>query len=112
MYEWMAGKRRLLPTTLLSRSEVVKYFPLLKEQNLKGGVSYCDGLFDDARMNLIVILTAINNGAVASNYVEAEELIKKNGKVMGIKVKDIFTKELKLKALIKDLEKYREIKRD
>ena len=38
---------------------------------------------------------------------------KKNGIfVAGHCVKDIFTKELKLKALIKDLEKYREIKRD
>ena len=93
MYECMAGKRRLLPTKLLSKSEVIKYFPLLKEKNLKGGVSYCDGVFDDARMNLIVILTAINNGAVASNYIEAKEFIKRNGKITGVKVQDVFNKE-------------------
>jgi len=93
VYEWMAGKRRLLPTTLLNRSEVIKYFPLLKEKNLKGGVSYCDGIFDDARMNLIVVLTAINRGAVISNYVEAKELVKKNGKIVGVRVEDVFSKE-------------------
>lgn len=88
MYEWMAGKRKLLPTTLISKSDVMKYFPLIKEKNLKGGISYCDGTFDDARMNLIVILSAIQNGAVASNYVEAKEFIKKNGKIAGVKAKD------------------------
>ncbi len=93
IYEWMAGKRRLLPTKLLSKFEVIKYFPLLKEHNLKGGVSYCDGIFDDARMNLMAILTAIENGAVASNYIEAKELVKRRGRIIGVKVQDVINKE-------------------
>ncbi len=61
IYDWMAGKKRLIPTRTISRKEIISRFPLIKTNGLKGGVLYSDGIFNDARMNLMVILTAMKN---------------------------------------------------
>ncbi|WP_457629723.1 FAD-dependent oxidoreductase [Oceanithermus sp.] len=87
-YDLLAGHERLKPSRFVPRSRALEEFPQLKEEGLVGGVEYYDGQFDDARMNVAVILTALREGAVALNYVEVTGLVKEGGRVRGAVVHD------------------------
>lgn len=91
MYDWLAGKSNLKPSRFLSAKKAKKSFPMLKAKGLRGGVLYYDGQFDDARMNVTLAMTAIQQGAVVLNHVEVVSLRKENGKLTGATVRDRFT---------------------
>ena len=50
LYDWLAGRRSIGKSTVVSKKETQKNFPNLKSKNLRGGVRYFDGQFDDARL--------------------------------------------------------------
>ena len=50
VYDMMAGKLGLGPSTILDREETLAIIPNVNKEGLKGGVIYHDGQFDDARM--------------------------------------------------------------
>lgn len=53
---------------------------------------YYDGMHNDTRMNLMIVLTAAQHGAVCSNYVSVQSLLKdERGRVRGARVKDELT---------------------
>ncbi len=87
-YDLLAGHERLRPSRFVPRGKAMQEFPQLKDEGLVGGVEYYDGQFDDARMNVAIIVTALREGAAAANYAEVTELIKENGRVVGARVKD------------------------
>ena len=65
---------------------------MLKSAGLVGAVVYYDGMHNDARMNLALILTAIKHGAVVTNYTEVTSLQKDTaGKLVGAMIKDTMT---------------------
>ena len=92
-YDLLAGHERLRPSRFVPRSRALEEFPQLKEEGLVGGVEYYDGQFDDARMNVAVVLTARREGAVTLNYVEVTGLVKEGGRVRGAEVRDRLTDE-------------------
>lgn len=94
MYEILAGRRSIGATTFVSKNLVLEEFPYLDSQNLVGGIQLFDGQFDDARMNISIILSAQEEGAAVANYVEAEGFIKKDGRLIGLHVKDSLNGEL------------------
>lgn len=103
MYDMLAGSASLGPSTFISSKKALELFPMLKKDGLKGAVLYHDGQFNDARMNLSIILTAIDEGASALNYVRATEFLRKDGKINGLKVQDQNTNEsffIRAKAII------------
>ena len=53
---------------LLSRRETLERLPGAQADGLRGGILYCDGQFDDARLLIHLALTAIEQGAVLLNY--------------------------------------------
>ncbi len=87
-YDLLAGHERLKPSRFVPRSRALKEFPQLKEEGLVGGVEYYDGQFDDARMNVAVVLTALREGATAANYTEVTGLLKEGGRTRGAEVHD------------------------
>lgn len=89
MYDVVAGKASLGSSQFLSKAETLSRFPMMKKEGLKGAVLYYDGQFNDARMNVTLILSAIREGAIALNYMRAESLIKENEKVIGVMAKDL-----------------------
>jgi glycerol-3-phosphate dehydrogenase len=93
LYDMISGTETLGQSRFISQKKALELFPLLKKDNLKGAVLYYDGQFDDARMNISLILSAIREGAIALNYVKAKTLIKENGSVVGVKVRDMLTQE-------------------
>ncbi|MDX1386003.1 MAG: FAD-dependent oxidoreductase [bacterium] len=93
IYDWLAGKKNLNPSKYLSAKAAKKNFPLLKAKGLRGGVLYYDGQFDDARMNVSIALTALEKGAVLANHTEVIQLLKKDNRLHGVRVKDLNTQE-------------------
>ena len=91
LYDRLAGKSNLAPSYFVSSKEAVSRFPMLKKEGLNGGVVYYDGQFDDARMNVSLALTAVEEGASVANHVEATKFIKTEGKVSGLSVRDNLT---------------------
>ena len=88
VYDMMAGKMGLGPSTLLDKKETVELINNVKQEGLRGGVIYHDGQFDDSRMAITLALTASNLGATLINYVEVKGLLKENGLITGLEVLD------------------------
>lgn len=88
-YDFVAGSHGLENSYFLTRSKAMEAFPMLKKESLAGAMVYYDGTQNDARTNLSLALTAIQQGAVVTNYTEVTELIKdEHGKVAGAIIKD------------------------
>lgn len=90
-YDVLSGRQNIGHSRLLSREEALRRFPGLKPDGLKAGVLYYDGQFHDARMALILALTARKFGAVISNHVKVTDLLKKNEKICGAQLCDTLT---------------------
>ena len=89
VYDMMAGKLGLGPSTLLDRDETLALIPNVKKEGLRGGVIYHDGQFDDARMAVSMAQTAENHGAKLLNYLSVEGLIKDESEMItGVIAKD------------------------
>jgi glycerol-3-phosphate dehydrogenase len=94
VYDMMAGKLGLGPSTLLDREETLALIPNVKEEGLRGGVIYHDGQFDDARMAISMAQTAENHGAILVNYCSVDGLLKMDDMVQGVKVTDSLSGEV------------------
>src|SRR6516225_9653926 len=88
LYDVLAGRHRLGKSQLLSRAQVLERIPTLEPDQLKGGVRYFDGQFDDARLAVTLALTADDLGAVLVNHASVVALVKSAGKVRGVRVHD------------------------
>jgi glycerol-3-phosphate dehydrogenase len=88
LYDLLAGRLGLGPSRFLGRRELLRRFPMVRSNELKGGVLYYDGQFNDARMNLALAQTACSQGAALANYLEVESLISESGRVCGARVRD------------------------
>src|SRR6056300_2068147 len=93
VYDMMAGKLGLGPSTLLDREETLDLIPNVKKKGLRGGVIYHDGQFDDARMAISMAQTAENHGATLLNYMSVEGLVKEQDMVSGVEVMDTLSQK-------------------
>jgi glycerol-3-phosphate dehydrogenase len=74
MYDALAGRRGIGATRWLSNAETRGHLPGVRSQGLQGGVAYWDGQFDDARLAIALMRTAIGLGATVLNYVRVEQI--------------------------------------
>lgn len=89
MYDLFAGSQNLKGSYLMSKNATMEVAPMLDGSNLKAGLVYHDGSFNDTRMNATLAVTAIENSATVLNYMEVKQLVKdKDGKVAGAVVED------------------------
>lgn len=104
LYDWLAGKYRIGRSITLNKEEVVERLPAVRTHNLKGGIQYFDGQFDDARLALNLAQTAAEHGASILNYAEVNKINKDNaGSVSGLSFKDLETGKvhnIKAKSII------------
>jgi glycerol-3-phosphate dehydrogenase len=101
IYDLLSSSQGLKESHFISRDKAIEEFPNLKAHHLKGGIVYYDGQFDDARMNISLLLTAISYGATIANYLPVIQLKKTDGKISSALVKDKETKkEWEIKAKI------------
>ena len=84
LYDRLAGKLNIAPSRQLNREETIARIPNVETENLIGGAMYHDAQFDDARLALVLALTAADHGAALINYMPATALTKQNGAVNGV----------------------------
>jgi glycerol-3-phosphate dehydrogenase len=76
MYDWISGSANIGKSELLNKQEALELIPNLKSSGLFNAVSYYDGQMDDQRLNLALIQTAVEKGAICINHCSAEAFEK------------------------------------
>lgn len=90
-YDLLARGTRLEPSQTLYGQDVQRKLPNVSPERLYGGVVYCDGQFDDARLAINLAQTIVERGGVALNYVQVEQLLQDNGRITGVVARDVET---------------------
>ena len=80
-------------TSSLSREETLSRLPGVKPEGLMGGVQFFDGQFDDARLDVALMRTAFNHGAVCLNYMPVTAIERKGGWIQSVTATDKETGE-------------------
>ena len=76
IYNALAGKYGFGSSEILTREETLARLPTIKTEDLRGGVVYYDGQFDDTRLLINLVGTAADQGATLINYVRVVALTK------------------------------------
>jgi len=101
VYDLLSGKLSFGTSKFIRAKETLHRLSTLNKKNLKGGVVYHDGQFDDARLAVNLAQTCIENGATLLNHFKVQSLKKSSkGLVNGLlaidqetqKVYDLMTK--------------------
>jgi glycerol-3-phosphate dehydrogenase len=89
LYDLLSGSMSLGRSLPMSRNRVIKSIPQIVQNGLRGGVVYHDGQFDDSRLAVNLMQTALEKGATVVNYVKVTQLLKKSdGKISGVVARD------------------------
>ncbi len=121
MYDLLAGSENMEGAYWMGKGKALEAFPMLKQEGLVGGVVYYDGEYrigetgqycrahmtylssgqhNDSRMNISLVMTAVQHGAVVANHTEVVALHKKadatrggQERICGARLKDRMTGE-------------------
>ncbi|MCX6239412.1 MAG: glycerol-3-phosphate dehydrogenase/oxidase [Bacteroidia bacterium] len=99
-YDLLAGRLSMGKSHFINRKNTLTRLPQLNPKELKGGVVYHDGQFDDARMALALAQSCADNGSIVLNYFKVIDLLKnENGDINGVRAKEMVSgEEFNLKA--------------
>lgn len=102
VYDFLAGKLSFGKSLRIKKKETIARLSTLKTENLKGGVVYHDGQFDDSRLAVNIAQSCIENGATVLNHFKVKNLQKNDkGLVDGVVVVDTETiEEYRLNAKV------------
>lgn len=90
LYDALAfGSGPVKPHKHFRPRSLLKHYPFVDPDLLLGGFRYGDCQEDDARMTMTVVAAAQAAGAVCANRVEARELKREGGAIVGAKVRDV-----------------------
>ncbi|WP_194242007.1 glycerol-3-phosphate dehydrogenase/oxidase [Winogradskyella eckloniae] len=85
VYDFLAGKLSFGKSIRIKKNETISRLSTLKTDQLKGGVVYQDGQFDDSRLAVNIAQTCIENGGTILNHFKVKQLQKNElGKVNGV----------------------------
>jgi len=102
LYSLLAGRQGFGASSILSSAEALARVPTLRHAGLRGGVTYFDGQFDDARLVVNLVQTAAEQGAVVLNYARVTGVTTTTGGAAdGIVAIDVETgRELRVPARV------------
>lgn len=104
LYDVLSGSQRLGKSRIESTADMKRACPSLNIKPLRGGVSYMDGQFDDARFGIAMVRSAVEQGGAVANHVEVNELLKHDdGTVAGARCTDLLGKRsltIRAKAVV------------
>jgi glycerol-3-phosphate dehydrogenase len=83
-YDVLAGRHGLIHSRMLSRESALRRVPNLRAKDLRGGISYHDGQFDDARLAISLYRTVLDLGGTALNHMPVVALTKTHGRISGV----------------------------
>jgi len=88
-YDLLAGTLSMGRSKRISRKKTLQRIPTIKPKKVSAGVVYYDGQFDDTRLAINTLQTAVEMGALVANYCNVNALLKDSeGKIKGVKVLD------------------------
>jgi len=89
IYDLLAGQSGFRRSRLLGRQASLHAVPTLRPEQAAGGVLYSDGQFDDARLLINILQTAVAHGGTALNYFPVTGIQKNtDGQVTGVMASD------------------------
>lgn len=89
IYDMLAGKYGFGRSRILSKEETLAQIPTLRQDGLRGGVVYHDGQFDDSRLLIQLMATAVDHGATVLNYAPVTSLHQDSeGFIDGVTMRD------------------------
>jgi glycerol-3-phosphate dehydrogenase len=88
IYDFLAAVKQEDQRRMLTRSQTLRYEPLLKKHDVKGGAIYAEYRTDDARLTVEVLKTASAHDAVILNYLKVTDFIYQNDRIEGVQVVD------------------------
>ena len=88
LYDALAGELNIEASRSLGRDETIQAIPNVQQEGLLGGIMYYDGQFDDARMAITLMRTAVSHGATVMNYCKVTNILKNQDHVCGVEVND------------------------
>lgn len=88
LYDFLKGRDDVPSHKNLNFKQIHEIFQHLNTHNLKGGCLYYDAQMDDQRLILENILDAESAGARICNYTPVVGLLKKNGRLTGVQIKN------------------------
>jgi glycerol-3-phosphate dehydrogenase len=81
--------RHLPASRILSREECLRRHSLIEAAGVTGGVEWHDAqMYSVDRLTLAFLQSAVEDGALAANYVEARRLLVSNGRAIGVIARD------------------------
>jgi glycerol-3-phosphate dehydrogenase len=88
IYDWLAGVKGDDQRRMLTKPQTLKFEPLLKSDDIKGGAIYAEYRTDDARLTIEIIKLAVAKGAFAANYVELKNFDYASGRICSVQAID------------------------
>lgn len=93
-YQMLAAGEGGEGSSFLTRSQAIEAFPMLKQDNLVGAMTYVDGQHNDSRMNVSIAVTAAVYGATILNHAEVTSLQKDaSGRLCGATIDDLLPRK-------------------
>ena len=93
VYDALAGVSKKERRILLNTKETLDKEPTLNSNNLQGAGLYYEYRTDDSRLTISLLSTASSLGANIFNYCSVIDLIKQNGVISGVKLKNTLSDE-------------------
>ena len=87
-YDVLAGRASFGRSTYLSARRTLERLPAIRARGLYGSIRYHDGQFDDARLAVALMRTAVRLGAVVVNYARAVGFERSRERITGVRVRD------------------------
>lgn len=79
---------------LVSRDEALRINPVIAPEGVTGGAVWYDyQMLSTDRVTLSFLLSAVDAGATAANYLEVKRFLQQDGRVTGVRVEDRLTNE-------------------
>jgi glycerol-3-phosphate dehydrogenase len=101
MYDGLALFRNYKNHRMYSPKQIGEMMRGFHIDEIGGGALYYDGQVDDARLTLETIRTGHRYGAEIANYVQVDELLKHEGRIVGVKAHDVLNGEqLEIRARV------------
>jgi glycerol-3-phosphate dehydrogenase len=91
VYDWLAGVKAEDQRRMLTKHQTLKYEPLLKKDDVKGGAIYAEYRTDDARLTIEIIKQARKHGADILSYAKVHDFIYVDDHVAGVICLDVFS---------------------
>lgn len=92
LYDLLAGHYSLGRSYRISKKKAIQKIATINPDKITAGVVYHDGQFDDSRLAINVLQSAVELGAHVLNYMQVVDLVKDEaGKLIGVMARDEVT---------------------